>query len=150
MNRYSTLDIALFPDNVSRSISHYTFEKKTPEFHTETDGREVFQLFTEDGRTVSFDLPSGRVTRHLKDNRMQQTLFDAVEQGDTDGIKKALDQGADINAWYKDGYARPFGWTPLRWALHKKQEDAARFLIKRGADINAKSFDGIYEIPAEK
>ena len=145
MNRYSTLDIALFPANVAPFLSHHSIQKKQPEINIGPDGQEVFQVFTVDGRTVSFDLPSGRITRHLKNNVTQQALFDAVEMGDINGINTAIKKGADIHDWYKDGYARPFGWTPLRWALHKKQEAAARFLIKQGADVNAKSFDGIFK-----
>ena len=151
MNRYSTLDLALFPENVEHSVSHYMFLQKILGIHEPLLwGQDVFQVITLDGRTVSFDLPSGNVTSQLKNNVLQKALFDAVGQGDISGIKKALKRGAKLNDWYRDGYARPFGWTSLRYALHKKQEAVARFLIDQGADVNAKTFDGIYIVPKEE
>ncbi|MFL6228080.1 MAG: ankyrin repeat domain-containing protein [Pyrinomonadaceae bacterium] len=60
----------------------------------------------------------------------------AARSGDTAAIGALLDARADVNA--RDCSQ---GWTPLLHALHKYQHDAARLLVERGADVNARAGD---------
>ncbi|MCA1818004.1 MAG: ankyrin repeat domain-containing protein [Acidobacteria bacterium] len=59
----------------------------------------------------------------------------AARSGDTDTIKRLLDAKADPNA--RD--CNSWGWTPVINAMHKYQDDAARLLVERGADVNARA-----------
>jgi hypothetical protein len=61
----------------------------------------------------------------------------AARSGDTDTIKQLLDAKADPNA--RD--CNSFGWTPVINAMHRYNDDAARLLVERGADVNARSGD---------
>jgi ankyrin repeat protein len=56
-------------------------------------------------------------------------LFKAVESGDIDKIKKLLAKGEDINSRNK------YNWTPLIYAIRRRQTEAALFLIEQGADV---------------
>lgn len=63
-------------------------------------------------------------------NRPTKQLFAAIEDGDLNQARLALDAGAHVNAF--DERAK----TPLIHALDKANEAIARLLIARGADIN--------------
>ena len=56
-------------------------------------------------------------------------IHDAAKRGDVPAITAALEAGVDVNE--SDGL-----WTPLWIAARHGQEDAARLLIARGADVN--------------
>ncbi|MEI8173572.1 MAG: ankyrin repeat domain-containing protein [Deltaproteobacteria bacterium] len=91
-------------------------------------------------------------------------LYEAAERGDMNGVRKLLDQGADINETSENGTALRAAaatgridimqylldrgadinlgaawWTPLSAASASGQLEAVRLLLDRGADINAKS-----------
>lgn len=59
-------------------------------------------------------------------------IHDAAKVGDVATIAEALDAGTDVDE--SDGLA-----TPLHYAVNRQQLDAAKLLIKRGADVNAVS-----------
>lgn len=59
----------------------------------------------------------------------------AARSGDRDTIKQLLDAKADPNA--RD--CNSWGWTPVINAMHKYNDDAARLLVERGADVNARA-----------
>lgn len=59
----------------------------------------------------------------------------AARAGDTEVIGALLDAGADANS--RD--CSYWGWTPLVNAIHKYRNDAARTLVERGADVNARA-----------
>ena len=60
--RYSTLDIAGAPDNVSRSVSHYTVIGKVEGFRwLGTSNRYAFVIQTIDGRTLHFHPATGEI-----------------------------------------------------------------------------------------
>jgi len=59
-------------------------------------------------------------------------LIDAVYEGDLEKVKKLLDEGEDVNA--RDDYGR----TPLHYASIYGIVDVVKFLVEKGADINAK------------
>ncbi len=56
-------------------------------------------------------------------------IHDAAKKGDVAAITAALEAGANINE--SDGWA-----TPLWYAARRGQEEAAKLLIARGADVN--------------
>ena len=66
-----------------------------------------------------------------------QDAFDkSVQINYLNGIKKAIDRGADINIKIN------FGWTALISASYFGHLDVVKFLVKNGADVNIKSNDG--------
>lgn len=64
------------------------------------------------------------------DDPAQRALGEAVERGNLEQARAALEQGADVNALGRDGM------VPLFWALAKQNVDGFRFLLKQGADPN--------------
>ncbi|RKU08738.1 hypothetical protein C6502_14285 [Candidatus Poribacteria bacterium] len=64
-------------------------------------------------------------------------LCDAVKSGDLQTVKERLANGVDIN-----GADSEFGVTALSWAALLDATEIAKFLIEKGADVNAKSRDG--------
>lgn len=64
-------------------------------------------------------------------------LCDAIRSGDLQAVKEQLANGVDINAEDSE-----FGVTALSWAALLDNTEIAKFLIAKGADINAKSRDG--------
>ena len=64
-------------------------------------------------------------------------LCNAVRSGDLQAVKEQLANGVDINAEDSE-----FGVTALSWAALLDNTEIAKFLIAKGADINAKSRDG--------
>lgn len=60
----------------------------------------------------------------------QKLLAEAIERGDLDQARAAIEQGAEVNAVGQKGM------TPLFWALAKQKIDSFRFLLEQGADPN--------------
>jgi ankyrin repeat protein len=60
----------------------------------------------------------------------QRALVAAVERGDLDGLRRALDEGADVNGVGREGV------TPLFWALAKQNLSGFKVLLAAGADPN--------------
>lgn len=65
------------------------------------------------------------------------TLCDAVRSRDLQAVKEQLANGVDINAEDSE-----FGVTALSWAALLGNTEIAKFLIAKGADVNARSRDG--------
>ncbi|MBW2608621.1 MAG: ankyrin repeat domain-containing protein, partial [Deltaproteobacteria bacterium] len=63
-------------------------------------------------------------------------LHSAILKGDINGVKALLDQGADINE-------RFYEQTPLMYASAKGNNEMVNLLLKRGANINAGSKEGV-------
>jgi hypothetical protein len=85
-------------------------------------------------------------TRYLRRNLNEKTrseiFFFALEQGNADAVKLALDAGADPNAPL--GYGPSSPRTPLLWAIAsaappEKRLAVVKLLLARGADPNAPS-----------
>jgi Ankyrin repeat. len=64
------------------------------------------------------------------ENIENQKLLFALKNNDLEGLKKALDNGADIKN------SNSFGNTLLHYAVEKKNEDLIELFISVGCDIN--------------
>ncbi|MDQ6700773.1 MAG: ankyrin repeat domain-containing protein, partial [Acidobacteriota bacterium] len=64
-------------------------------------------------------------------------LIAAVRDGDMEGVRTLIDEGADPNM-----RAGVNAWTPLMHAVHKHQTGSAIALLKGGAAIDATMQDG--------
>ncbi len=74
----------------------------------------------------------GGKTKATQFNPMVMNIFKAVEVGDIPCLQMLLPND-DINARDR------FGHTPLHWACLKGQLDTVKWLIEKGANINARS-----------
>ncbi len=70
----------------------------------------------------------------------QDPLYSATIKADTVAVKKALADGADINAQSENGYTSLM-WA-CSWASRPGYFDVAKYLIKAGADVNISAKDG--------
>ena len=57
-------------------------------------------------------------------------IIKTIESGDSDKVKRLIEEGADVNA--KDNY----GNTALMWASQHGYIEVAKLLIEAGADVN--------------
>lgn len=60
----------------------------------------------------------------------QRSLAKAVEKGNLNQAREAIEQGAEVNTVGEEGMA------PLFWALAKQNIEGFRFLLEQGADPN--------------
>ena len=90
----------------------------------ETGRTKVVELLHQHGATTD--------TRSESD-----ALCDAVRSGDLRAVKEQVANGVDINAGDSE-----FGVTALSWAALRDDTKVAKFLIEKGAEVNAKSRDG--------
>ena len=67
----------------------------------------------------------------------QKNLWGAARTGDLEGIKRYLDEGADINELSDEA-----DLSPLSWATLFGQLKAAELLLEHGADVNTGQGDG--------
>ena len=68
---------------------------------------------------------------------LNKQLFDAVDKYDIEAVKKALREGASVNA--RDSY----GSTPLHIATNLGDIDVMEILLQYGADVNAEKAFGM-------
>jgi ankyrin repeat protein len=54
-------------------------------------------------------------------------------------VKLLVESGAKVDAAVKSGFHE--GWTPLHEAVERDRLEVARFLIEKGADVNARAGD---------
>ena len=71
---------------------------------------------------------------------LNEELWAAARAGDVARVKKALDDGADVNAGTR------YGATALTFAADKGHLDVVKLLLDRGADVNAQ--DTFYRMRA--
>jgi ankyrin repeat protein len=65
------------------------------------------------------------------------SIHDAAANGNTEAVKRHLDAGTDVNIQSQYG-------TPLIYASQNGHKKVAELLISRGANVNAKSEDGLW------
>ncbi len=74
---------------------------------------------------------------------LNESLFDAVENGRTDLVRDLVRQGADVDVRGMAGKNTPYPtkeWTPLLVASHKGYTKIAAILLENGADMNAQNY----------
>jgi serine/threonine-protein phosphatase 6 regulatory ankyrin repeat subunit B len=69
-------------------------------------------------------------------NKPNEDLFDAVESGDLELAKSALDRGADVNA------VNSYCDTALMRASQYGYTNIVKLLLNRGANVNIKTDNG--------
>ena len=84
----------------------------------------LMELFAARGADINKTNPAG-----------EQALLHAAWRGKLDAVKWLLEHGAQFNR-------EPLQWTALHYAVFAGHEAVARYLIERGADINARSTNG--------
>ena len=67
---------------------------------------------------------------------VNETLQEAVKQGNLAGVKQHLQKGADVNSKDKDGY------TPLMAAAINGNLDVVEILVGEDAEVDARAADG--------
>lgn len=65
------------------------------------------------------------------------TLIEAARNGDIEGVKEALKQGADVNA------RNNLGFTVMMCAAQNLTLELVELLVSHGANVNEPDYDGI-------
>ncbi|KAG2438013.1 hypothetical protein HXX76_005627 [Chlamydomonas incerta] len=86
------------------------------------------------------ELPAG--PRVAKANRATEELYGAIVRNDLHGVYDKIDAGADVNFVFGPAYSCPEGYTPLMVAAHRGRLEAARALLRAGADPNYINYGG--------
>jgi ankyrin repeat protein/beta-lactamase regulating signal transducer with metallopeptidase domain len=123
----------------------------TPLFNAAVNGHgNIIEFLISKGADVNAPAQVGRtplamasrmgltqVASILRKHGARETLHGAAASGDKEGVKRLIEQGADVNARNQDGQ------TPLHLSLLNRWAGHARWaLIKQGADVNAKTNSG--------
>lgn len=84
--------------------------------------------------------------RTIEQIKQDNALIRAAGQGDSDAVRKALKEGARVNARYLDGYAfldaGQSGYTALMLAVLHRRIDVMKVLIENKADLEVKHHQG--------
>jgi uncharacterized protein len=81
--------------------------------------------------------------RAIADSRSDLDVFEAAAIGEVERLRALLDGDALLaNAWSEDGF------TPLHFAAFFGHPDAAKLLIERGADLEARSTNEQFALDA--
>ena len=119
------LEVGAKPETMTKvieyeaSYGHYV-AKRQPIERVDKTRSVITILWPKDG--------DGDLTRH--DGGMTALLF-AIDGGHQDAVRALLDGGANVNG------ANPDGLTPLEFAMIRRNEALALYLLERGADPNA-------------
>jgi ankyrin repeat protein len=69
-----------------------------------------------------------------RSNEIINHLIRASQDGDTEKLNEALNNGVDVNAKSSE---LPYGWTALHHAIENGHSEIAKMLLDAGADVNA-------------
>jgi ankyrin repeat protein len=86
--------------------------------------------------TVAASIDKDFEEQAVNQNDANRSLFQAINAGNVDAMRAALDAGADPNA--EDG----LGETRLMVAARHRDAEMVRLLLDRGADVNARNIGG--------
>ncbi|CAO1316770.1 unnamed protein product [Diamesa tonsa] len=101
--------------------------------------RQQMALLMQMTSTTEAELSPGSQRDKAKDRneRGETPLHIAAKKGDSECIRKLLDQGINPNA---SDFA---GWTPLHEAANHGHYNVAVILVKAGANVNAQAMDDV-------
>jgi ankyrin repeat protein len=113
------------------------FDPATPD----RDGRTIHQIAKERRHRaielLTLDIQGGRI-RSGAEAEAVQGIASAAQSGDVEALRQRLDARPDlINALAGRGFPKA---TALHLAALRNQHEAARLLIERGADLDAREF----------
>lgn len=80
---------------------------------------------------------------NLRGKNGQTPLLVCANNGNTKISRILIDAGANVNLGEK-----PSRFTPLMYAVQRGHKETAAYLIKSGADLNAKTWDGFGRAPS--
>eukprot|EP00793_Prasinoderma_coloniale_P006796 PRCOL_00001627-RA len=72
----------------------------------------------------------------VKAPRETEELAMAIVKNDLNKVYTYIEEGADVNFVFGDQYSAPEGYTPLMIAAHRGRLEAAKALLRAGADPN--------------
>lgn len=72
----------------------------------------------------------------VKASRATEELYNAIVKNDVRAVYAKIEEGADVNFAFGPAYRCPEGYTPLMVAAHRGRLEAARALLRAGADPN--------------
>ena len=78
----------------------------------------------------------------LKGSRETEELLLALIKNDVKLVYKKIEEGADVNFEFGRAYGSKEGYTPLMCACHRGRLEAAKALLRSGADPNYKNHVG--------
>lgn len=98
------------------------------------------------GRVVEFpdEVTLGPLKFPEPSSQVQKKLWDAAKSGDVEAARKAIVDGADINAL--DTRRSRSGRRPLNWAAYYNNIEVLKLLLEKGADINTANLTGFTPI----
>lgn len=67
-----------------------------------------------------------------------ETIHEAAGEGNIAKVQRYLDEDSGVDSGDDNGE----GWTPLMWAARERQLDMIKFLVDKGANVNAKATGG--------
>ena len=95
----------------------------------EVGNAEILKLLLDAGANADSPNPEG-----------QTALMAVARTGNVEAAQLLLDHGATVDAKEKWG-----GQTALMWASARRHPEMMKFLIAKGADVNARSIDRDYQ-----
>lgn len=83
-----------------------------------------------------FETSNDQATPPSENTEATNNLLESAAKGDLQGVKEALDNGADINGTGDKGY------TALHWTASRGHSDCVQYLLEKGADCNKQDSAG--------
>lgn len=83
-----------------------------------------------------FETSNDQATPPSENTEETNNLLKSAADGNLEGVKEALDKGADINGTDNKGY------TALHWTASKGLSDCVKYLLEKGADCNKQDSEG--------
>ena len=117
-------------------IARYLVEQGADVNRRDLDGWTALRWAEANDQTAVIEYLTG-IERGNERNDPLTALYNAARDGDLDGVKSALENGANIN--YRDNSTDN---TPLLIATIREHYTIAEYLIDNGANVNARNKEG--------